>query len=351
MNNPFSPQHNTTSVEPQVQQFQTPVVGTVPVEPQVQQFQTPAVGTVPVEPQVQPVTPPVEPQVQPVVPPVEPQVQPVVPPVEPQVQPVPQNNFNQPTTVNATLPVLEPGQSIICQLQPGLFDAFIKVLSFLDDKNIINISNSQICQSINNGTAILMTDISKLVGGKSINLHILSPKKYISLFKAIKGNNDVFIIDDPVRSQFIVRSGSTKLWLPKQIEQLQIDSAPILDGITAVGNTIKISKEERSKIMALMKDQQYIVQLLQQNQLKGYMIPETLEDSFLQFSGYEINESNADVKLMSYSFLTIPSDGDSDVNIGYLNGQYWMNTLIRTAIVEIIVFEALSPMQDDKLLI
>lgn len=248
-------------------------------------------------------------------------------------------------------PALEPGQSIICQLAPGMFDAFIKILSLLDDKNIINISDSQICQGINNGTAILMTDVSKLVSGNKINLHILQPKKYLKLFKAIKGNNDVFIIDDPSRAQFILRSGSTKLWLPKHIEDYQGAALPDLSGLAPVGVPIKISKEERSKITTLLSEQANIVLLINQNQLKGYMVPETLEDSFAQFATEEVTEANADIKLLSYAFLSIPSDGDSEVVLGHLNGQYWLNTTINTAIVEIYILEALSPMQSDKLLI
>ena len=81
------------------------------------------------------------------------------------------------------------------------------------------------------------------------------------------------------------------------------------------------------------------------------MVPETLEDSFTQFATESINETNADIKLLSYAFLTIPSDGDSEVVLGSLNNQYWLNTTINTAIVEIYILEALSPMQSDKLLI
>lgn len=280
--------------------------------------------------------------------------QPVQQPVQPQAAPELQNPQQpaQPAQQQSTpAPTLEAGQELLCQISPGKFDAFIKVLSLLDDKNVINISNSQICQSINNGTAILMTDVSNLVG-QNINLHILQPKRYLKLFKAIKSTTDIFIIDNPSQSQFIIRSGSTKLWLPKQIEDFEKDaSPPSLDGIQGVGNTVIVSKEERTKINTLMSEQTHIILLTKDNQLKGYMIPETLEDSFAQYMSEEVTDTNSELKLTSYAFLNIPSDGNSEVSLGELNGQYWLSTKINTAIVEITILESINPAQDDKLLI
>lgn len=260
---------------------------------------------------------------------------------------------NQPLSVIiAPPPKLEDGQQIICQLSPGMFDSFIKVLSLLDDRNIINIDDSSIVQLVNNNTAILITNIKQLCGGNNINLHILQPKTNIKLFKAIKDNNDVYIIDDTVNKRFQVISGDVRVWLPKQIEAIAKEVvAPSFTSDQFIGNMVTISKEERSKITTLMSDQSSITLLFKEDQLKGYLVPEKVEASFKQFSGEKISESNADLKLISSSFLNIPSDGDTQITVALQNGVYWMMSKINTAMVEIFIIENLQVMQNDKLLL
>ena len=90
---------------------------------------------------------------------------------------------------------LNEHQKKICELSPAHFDQFVKILSLLEGNEIIIIENSHITQEINKGTAILSTDISQLIG-PDINLHILNPVKYLRLFKMMKGNNNIEIIDD-----------------------------------------------------------------------------------------------------------------------------------------------------------
>ena len=249
-------------------------------------------------------------------------------------------------------PQLEDGQTIICQLSPGMFDSFIKVLSLLDSGNIIDIENSMIMQLINNNTAILKTNIMQLCGNKSINLHILQPKTNIKLFKAIKDNNDVFFIDDSRNKRFQVICGDIRIWLPKKIEDINPSiSTPKFTQEQFIGETITISKEERSKITTLMSDQSNITLLFKDNQLKGYLIPEKVEASFKQFSGEKIAENNSELKLVSSSFLSIPSDGDTQISIANQNGTYWMLSKINTAMVEIFIIESLQLMQNNQLLL
>lgn len=259
----------------------------------------------------------------------------------------------QPILPTTPSPELEPGQTILCKIPPAKFDAFVKVLGLLDDKNIINIQSSQICQSINGGTAILKTNIAGLVDNSSINLHILSPKKYIKAFKAIKGNNDIFIIDDPNNARFIVRTGNLKLWLPKQIEELQADaSPPDLSEMTPIGTQVTIQKEERSQITSLMTDGNKINLLIQQGNMLGYSIPELLENNFAQYGNIEVSETKAELKLTSLAFLCIPTEGDSVLTLGSSRtGDHWLHTKITTSIIDIEVLEALVITQDDKLLI
>ena len=271
--------------------------------------------------------------------------------VTPVVESVPSvgtDPFNQTTITAPNLPTtppptLEEGQSILCKLTPGKFDAFIKVLSLLDDKSIINITDSQICQSIQNNTAILKTNISQLVDTPNVNLHILSPKKYLSAFKAIKGNNDIYIIDDTFNSRFIVRSGGTKLWLPKQIDSFGQDiQPPDIQTMAPIGTGLTVHKEERNAIIALMKDTNNINLLIQQNQLKGFSIPEMLEAPFKMYEKEEISESKAELKLTSYAFLCIPTDSDSVVYLAKLEDQHWLITTINTAIIDITVLEPVN---------
>lgn len=346
-NNPFASIQNAqpvTVTEPQITE-------TVFSEPQVilQQPQP----TMPVEPvQVTPVQNIPEPQ------PVLTIQEQVAAQTQVQEQPVQvQQTVTEPSpavqvVVATPPPVLEEGQSIICQMSPGIFDSFIKVLSLLDDRNIITIDKSQIRQLINNNTAILQTNIMALCGNKEIDLHILQPKNNLKLFKAIKENNDIFIIDDSVNKRYQVISGDVRIWLPKQIEE--IENAVAIPNFTAdqiIGQTITITKEERNKVSTLMSGATAVTLLIKDNQLKGYLIPEKVEACFKQFTGEKISEANADLKLVSSAFLNIPSDGDTFISLANYNGNYWLLSKINTAMVEIHILETLQVAQNDGLLL
>ena len=292
----------------------------------------------------------------------------VVPPINQQI-----NNINsqtqqiQPDTlsqVNSTPtqqplsivtsqpPTLENGQELICSMTPGTFDSFIKVISLLDEKSIINITQSKILQLINNNTTILQTNISQLCGNKEIDLHILKPKDNIRLFKAIKDNNDVYFVNDIVNKRFQIISGDIRIWLPKQIEEIAAEvTAPSFSIDQIIGEAVIISKEERSKIISLTSGNSAITLLLNNNQLMGYLIPEKVEATFKQFTGHKISEKSATLKLISSSLLNIPSDGDTVINIAKQGDNYWMITKINTAMVEIILLESLTISTDEVLLL
>lgn len=256
------------------------------------------------------------------------------------------------TPIIAAPPKLAEGQYIICQMTPGTFDSFIKVLSLLDEKNIINITNSQILQLVNNNTAILQTNIKQLCNNTEINLHILQPKTNIKLFKAIKDNNDVFIIDDTLNKRFLVISGDVRIWLPKQIEEINSEvSVPNFNLEQFVGQAITITKEERNKITTLINGEHSVNLLIKNNQLIGYSVPEKVEACFKQFSGEHVSESDADLKLISSAFLSIPSDGDTLISLANQNGNYWLISKVNTAMVEIIIIESLQIAQNDVLLL
>lgn len=343
-NQQFAPEEMIS--QRRVQEYTVPdPISMAPIQQPIQQPVQPIQQPVQQVQQVQqPVQQPIQ---QPIQQPVQ-QIQQIQQPVQQPIQQAPQ----QLNVVSAPPPQLEPGQQLICQMTPGTFDSFIKVVSLLDSKSVINISHSRILQLINNNTTILQTNISHLCNNQDINLHILNPKENIKLFKAIKDNNDVYFIDDVPNKRFQVISGDIRLWLPKQIDEIAAEvRAPQFELNEILGSPIVISKEERSKISNLMSGSTSITLLIDNDQLKGYLIPEKVESSFKQYTGVKISEKNASLKLISSSFLNIPSDGDTSINIMKQNDNYWMVTKIITAMVEVVLIESLTISQDEILLL
>ncbi len=266
-----------------------------------------------------------------------------------QQQPV-QNVLNtDPNT--AFIPQLQTGQRFICKINPGKFDAFIKVLSILNEKNVIIINNGTICQSINNGSAIVTANLSNLIDStNAINLHILNPKKYLKHFKNIKGDSDISFIDDAQHQRYIVTNGDMSIYLPKQIEALENEVVqPNLSNAEPVGQTIEIDKEVRSIITTMASDSPFIDLLINNNQLKGVSIPETAIYSFKDYVKDNIDDSNCE-KLRAYSFLQVPGD-TYKISLGKVNGNTWSLTFINTGLVTISVLENCQPVSDDNLII
>lgn len=253
----------------------------------------------------------------------------------------------------AFAPPMQPGQNLICKISPGKFDAFIKILSVLNEKNVIIINNSQICQSINNGSAIVTANIASLIDSQNnaITLHILNPKKYLKYFKNIKGEADIHFIDDMNNERYIVTNGDMSIYLPKQIEALEQDAvSPDLTTAEPIGQTIEIDKEVRAIITTMASDSPSIDLLLHSNQLKGVYIPETAVYSFKDYIKDQIDDTNAELKLRSYSFLQVPGD-TYKISIGKIGGTLWSLTFVNTGLVTISVLENLQPVSDDNLII
>jgi len=273
-------------------------------------------------------------------------------------QPVAQTVQNTTPAMNidptaAFAPPMQPGQSLICKISPGKFDAFVKILSILNEKNVIIINNSNICQSINNGSAIVTANLSNLIdsANNAISLHILNPKKYLKYFKNIKGEADIHFIDDQNNQRYIVTNGDMSIYLPKQIEALEQDATPPdLTSAIPIGQTIEIDKEVRSIITTMASDSANIDLLMQGNQLKAIYIPETAVYSFKDYIKDQIDDTNADLKLRSYSFLQVPGDSYK-VSIGQIGDGLWSLTFVNTGLVTISVMESLSPVSDDNLII
>lgn len=256
---------------------------------------------------------------------------------------------NAQQTSNAFKPIIDKNQKVLCQLQPAKFDALVKTLNAFDIQTPISIQDSKIEQAINNGTAILNCDIVDIVG--KITMDILSPRKYMRLLKAIKGNNDVFIIDDITNKRFIITNGDIKIFLPKQIEDFKItkSSLPDLSTINLMGNMITIDKDTKNIITSLI-DIEYIDLLIYGNQLKGINVPDTAIYSFPQYITEKIDDVTAEIKLRSFSFLKVDGE-DYQISLGNINNAYWLATVVNTSIVNINILEIVSPVSDETLLI
>jgi len=253
----------------------------------------------------------------------------------------------------AFAPPMQPGQYLICKISPGKFDAFVKILSILNEKNVIIINNSNICQSINNGSAIVTANLSNLIDSSNtaISLHILNPKKYLKYFKNIKGEADIHFINDTKNERYIVSNGDMSIYLPKQIEALEGDATPPdLSMAEPIGQTIEIDKEVRSIITTMASDSANIDLLIHENQLKGIYIPETAVYSFKDYIKDQVDDTNAQLKLRAYSFLQVPGD-TYKVSIGKVGDMFWSLTFVNTGLVTISVLENLQPVSDENLII
>lgn len=338
--NPFNP-HNQYVPPPQIE-TQQPVIQEI--QPMMQSMMQPMMQEMqPVQPTMQSVQPTMQ------------SVQSVQPVQAAKSNVQPQQQTQQSTTQSTPMfvPTINPGQGLVCQFSPAKFDAFVKVLGVLDDRNIIVINGSSICQSINNGTAILMTDVSVLIDDNNnrINLHILNPKKYLKYFKNMKGSSNVFILDDPNNQRYIVTNGDVMVYLPKQIEEFEKDaSPPDLSAINIIGKAIDIDKETRNIITTMGSGASHLDILIHQNQMKGVYIPDIAVKSFKEYISEQIDDTKSELRLRSYAFLSVPGE-EYRINIGELNGNYWMTTLVNTGFITIYILESLQSVSDENLII
>lgn len=250
---------------------------------------------------------------------------------------------------NNFAPNLGANQTIIAKFTPGKFDSLIKVLSVLDDKGIIVINKSLICQLVAGGNGILETDISNLSESQRIDFHILNPKKYLKLFRQMKGNNDIYLIDDPNERRYIIDNGMIQLHLPKQIEEFDKDAEPPnLEGVNMIGSNVVLTKDQRTAFTAI-GDSNHVDLLISDNQLKGFYVPDTAIVRFPDYTSVNLQLDNC-IKLSAYTFLTVPGE-DTKIFIGVRDNSYWMVQDINTGFIHIRVCEALQPVTEESMLI
>lgn len=253
-------------------------------------------------------------------------------------------NENNDTNTNE----LKNGQVQLLDLHPAAFDQLTKILTLLQDQGVVSINNSIICQSITRGgTSILKCDVSQI--SSDLKLHISNPKKFVKIFKQLKTNNNIKVIDDDNEKRFLVIIGDATLHLTKQLDTVIEDSdPPDLSKAEPLGEVVKISKENKETIKVLQSGAEHVDILIKNNNPVGIYFPET---GTLSFPGVKetVDKSTADLMLRSCSFLAIDSD-EYLVYIGKLDDDYWMVTNCKIGIIDIFIMEKVSSVSDANLL-
>jgi len=245
-------------------------------------------------------------------------------------------------------PIIPEGMSTVSLMSPGNFDAFVKTIEVLQDSNVIEISDSQICQRYKQGIAVLMTDVSPIFDNKQVSFTILNPKKYIKFLRNLRGNNHVAIVDDAAQQRYIFTNKVIKLFIPKPIDETLEDvTIPDLSNTTQLGETITIDKETANQIKGLSGDS---VELLVHNDtIKGVYIPETAVYLFEKYSDENIDETNADFLLKAHSFLNVPAE-EYKVSTFKTGDDYWLVQECNTGILTINTLEGLTLVTDEVLI-
>jgi hypothetical protein len=253
---------------------------------------------------------------------------------------------------------LRPSQLQLLDLHPAAFDQLTKILVLLQDQGVISINNSVICQAITRGgTSILKCDISQI--SADLQLHISNPKKYVGIFKHVKSNSNIKVIDDDEQKRYLVvieGPGGLTCHLPKQLDSVIEDSTPPdLSNAEPLGDeahrVIKISKEIRDTIKLVMSrsGEEYVDILIKDNNPLAIYFPGTAVMKFPEVTE-DIDDTNADLILRSYSFLIIDSD-EYYVYIGKLNDDYWMVTNSKIGIIDVFLMENIQAVSNDNMLI
>lgn len=207
-------------------------------------------------------------------------------------------------------------QQIIAELSPGDYDNLIKVLNTLNkDSNADSISIRESTIAQGNSDCIIQADMTGVLrskNGDSVDLNIISPKKYIKLLEQFRSQDNIFIIDDDENSRFILTNGEVKLFLPKSdnVLEQEVETFDISNGVSICET--KIDKDIRKIVKNLAKDQDYIDFLIQEDKLKAIHIPDTAIYTFPDYKHDEkaqnLDETNADLALRCSNFLPIEAD-------------------------------------------
>lgn len=234
------------------------------------------------------------------------------------------------------------------KISPGKWDEFVEVIDILskDSDDMIIINDSVITHKFK-GNAILKADLNKIFSDNKINLQITTPKKWIKLFKSFKKMAPVYIVDE--ENRFIITDGSIKLYLPKCMDSI-LDGVvyPDISNVEVIEKCI-INKETRDTVWKLMGSLAYIEYLFQDDHLKAVNIPDLalfiLPEYVTDVNVKKISNINASLVLRTSAFLPYPSDVYTLI-IGKDNGKYFSQSLYRTALTTIEIYEVLDDSTD-----
>lgn len=262
-------------------------------------------------------------------------------PAQPTIDPT---QASAPSEVDAYKPL--EIQAEIANISPGKFDNLTKVLDILRQNrpDAISIKGSYIYEGISG--AIIVADVRQIFDNKAVDFQITDPKKHVDLFKSFKGNNNIFILDDPENTRFILTNGPIKIFLPKQVDQLVADTtAPDVSKAETICQKI-VNKDVRAEIKGLGKHSNAIEYLIQAGKIKAMHIPDT---GIYRFEEYvkdpgvaKLDETNADLVLKSEMFLPVESD-NYKIHICMLpTGEYLSVTECNAGLIGMWIFEQLE---------
>jgi len=248
-----------------------------------------------------------------------------------------------PSEVDAYKP-LETQQQL-ANISPAKFDNLTKVLDILrqSKSDAITIKGSYIHEGVSG--SIIVADVTSIFDGP-VNFQITDPKKHVDLFKQFKGNNNIFILDDPENTRFILTNGPIKIFLPKQIDQLVAESsAPDVSSSQQVCQRV-LTKEIRDEIRGLGRHSNAVEFLIQGNEIKAMHIPDTgiyrFEEYIKDPSVAKLDETNADLVLKSELFLPVDSDSYRVTIVKQPTGEHLSVTECNAGLVRMWIFEQLE---------
>lgn len=230
-------------------------------------------------------------------------------------------------------------------IQPDQWKNLEAVLKPLINQGSINIRQSEICQDINEGVAILTTNVSNLIGS-NIGLDIMNPNKHLKLFKLLESTDtDVTIYDDSNNAQYIATNEKIRIYLPKHKEELSpAENKPDYTGLDQIGETITLDKANKKEIETIIKsdtEADSVNLLIKDDQLMGFEVNET---GVYLFPGYthetNLSTQTADKVLKSYAFMIILGE-EFEINLGkYQNeDRYLLITGIATGVTTLTLNE------------
>jgi hypothetical protein len=264
--------------------------------------------------------------------------------VSPPVAQTTQSTQQMPSQVDAYRPL--ETQAHIAEISPGKFDNLTKVLDLLKQNKptTLTIKGSYIFEGVSG--AIIVADVKQIFDGKEIDFQITDPKKHVDLFKQFKGNNNIFILDDPENTRFILTNGPIKIFLPKQVDQLVAQtSAPDTSNATSICSK-NVGKDVRDEIKGLGRHSNAIEYLIQDNSIKAMHIPDTgiyRFEEFIKDPGVaKLDETNADLVLKSELFLPVDSDNYSITICKLPTGEYLSITECNSGLIKMWIFEQLE---------